>query len=230
MKVKFDIDINEKELIDGLKAEVNTALSLTIAEAAQHGRNLANSRFKGSGKSKWLEGFKTHKVNNDLYVISIEGKIPNWMEDGIRTGEISEAIKQGNRAFHNKSEGKDYVDVPMFKDADATGNIRGTKDPVSIRAFADADQMLQHLQPKKVKISDYKNRTIKEERRITSRVQDIIKSVDPDRNKSVQYLTIRRLGKNSVWPKTPYPGAKILEDLGQYIDQNFENILKRVVK
>lgn len=230
IKFKLDLDLDEKALTEGLRSEVNTALSIAVGEATQHGRSLAEKRFKGSGKTKWMDGFKTHKVSDDLYVISIEGKIANWMEEGIGTGEISQAVMSGNRAKHNKAQGQRYVDVPMFKDADAAGTVSGTQGPINVRLFADADQMLEHLQPRKTKISDYKNQKVREERRVTSRIKDIIKSVNPDQSKSVQYLTIRRMTDQSVWPKTPFSGVKIVDDLGIYLDQNFEKILQRVIK
>lgn len=230
MKFKFDLDLDENELSRGLQSEINKSLAIATSEAVQHGRELARSRFKGSGEKRWLEGFKTHKVNDNFYVISVDGKLANWMEDGIQTGEISKAIMEGNRAQHNKAEGKKYVDVPFFKDADAGGTIHaGGGTRVNIRAFADADSMVKSLERKTVKMSDFANKRVKEEQRVVQRVQDVIKSVDPKSENNTRYLTIRRVTENSTWPKTPFKGAKILEDLEAFIEKRFDEILRQVM-
>jgi hypothetical protein len=62
-----------------------------------------------------------------------------------------------------------------------------------------------------------------------SRVSDIIKSVDPGKQKQTQYLTIRRVTPESVWPKSPFPGVKVLDDLDQFVDQKFSEILDKVL-
>lgn len=222
MKLKIDLDIDAEELIAGLAAGVRTATDLVYAEAVQHAKQLAAQKLGSSGQKHWNEGFKAHKVNDDLWVISIEGKMASWMEDGIQTGEISKAIMNGNRASHNKAEGKDYVDVPFLKDADASGNIKGTN--VNVKAFADADSLV-----KNVKFSDYKNKSVKEEKRVISRVQDIIKSVNPQKQAATSFLTIRRVTSESVWPSSPFKGAKILDDLDQFIDQRMSEILGKVL-
>ena len=230
MKLTTNLKINIKEFTSGLEAELSKVLSFTAAEATNKAREIAGRKLGKSGREHWNRGFKSFKVNNEMHIIAIEGKLASWMEDGIKTGEISQAILQGNRAKYNKAEGKNYVDVPFFKDADSVGNIRGTG--VNVRAFADADSMI-----KSVKISDYKNKSVKEEKRVLSRVEDIIKSVDPERNNNTQYLTIRRVSPNSSpWPKTPFPGAKAIfkgnsvsEELDNFIDKKFEEYLERVL-
>ncbi len=217
------LDLDVKDLVSGLESRVNKVLAMTVAETVQHGRKLAHSKLK-SGKQNWLRGFKSHKVNDNLYVISLEGKLANWMDDGFKPGEISDSIMRGNRARHNKSEkpSKDYVDVPFFKDADAAGNIKGTN--INIRAFADADAVV-----KDVKFSDFKSKSIKEEQRVVSRVKDIIKSVDPKRINNTTYLTIRRVTKNSNWPANPRTRKSIFNELDSFIDSKFEELLRRMI-
>lgn len=222
MKLKLNFDISENELVSGLKAQVQTAVAQTFEAAVEKAKQIAGQKLGPSGFNKWEKGFRADKVTDDLYIISIEGKLASWMEDGIKVGEISQSIMAGNRAQHNKSEEKNYVDVPFMKDADQAGNIRGTN--LNVKAFADADSLM-----KNIKLSDYKKRSIQQEKRMVSRVQDIIKSTDPKGDKGTQYMTIRRVSEGSVWPKTPFEGAKVLEELDSFIDQKFSEILDKVL-
>lgn len=221
MKLKLDLDLNVNELVDGLKAEVRAVTAKVMAAAKDKAHELASQRLGPSGLQHWEKGFAAHKVNDDLYIISMEGKLASWMEDGIKTGEISQAIMSGNRATHNSAEGKKYVDVPFMKDADQAGNIRGTG--LNVRAFADADSLM-----KNVKFSDYKNKSVTEQKRVVSRVRDIIKSTSPEPAKDVQYLTIRRVTENSTWPETPFEGAGVFEDLELFIDTKFQELLENM--
>ena len=222
MQIKIDLDIDSNELLEGIKAELNKATSVVFGEAVQKAKEMAGTRLGKSGLDHWTKGFRAHQVNDDMYVIEMEGKLASWMEDGIKVGEISQAVMSGNRAIHNRAEGKNYVDVPFMKDADAGGNIKGTN--VNVRAFADADSMI-----KSVKMSDYKSKSIREEKRMVSRIKDIIKSTQPEAPSSTQFLTIRRVTPDSVWPKTPFEGAKVFEDLGDWIDQRFNEVLEKVL-
>lgn len=219
MQLKLDFQLNDNELIEGLKAELRKVAAKTMEATIAKAHELKNAKLGSSGSRNWGQGFSSHKVDDDLYVIRIEGQLASWMEDGIQTGEISRAVMAGNRAQHNKADGKKYVDVPFFKDADGAGNIKGTS--LNVRAFADADSLV-----KSVKFSDYKKKSIREEKRVVSRIKDIIKSVDPSGTKPAGYLTIRRVSENSTWPKSPFPGAKIFEDLDQFIDQKFAEFLQ----
>lgn len=214
------LDIDERELADAFRARVDTALSATIAEAKQKGEDLAAQRLK-KGLKHWKRGFKVHKVDKSFYILSVEGKLADWMEDGIQTGEISKSIMSGNRIKHNKKEGKNYVDVPIAKDADSLGNIGSSG--INIKHFADADALMKHI-----KFSDYKRKGIKTEKRVVKRVEDIIQSTNP-KTKTTQYMTIRRVTEDTIWPKTPFAGARVLDDLGLFIEQNFDKMLERFI-
>lgn len=216
----MNLELDEKELADALRSRVSTALSASIVEAKQKGQELAAQRLR-KGLKHWERGFNVHKVDKSFYILSVEGKLSNWMEDGIQPGEISKSIMSGNRINSNKKTGKNYVDVPIAKDADSMGNIGSSG--VNVTHFADADAMLKH-----VKFSDYKKKGIRTENRIVRRVEDIIQSTKPKTNK-MQYLTIRRVTSDSIWPKTPFSGARVLEDLGIFIEQNFDKLLERFI-
>jgi len=223
-KFKFDTsDFDVGEIVDGFRDRFKSATAAAMADAKQEAQRYASSKLK-KGLGHWNKGLKMHKVSDDFYVISIEGQMAKWMEDGIKAGEISKAIMSGNRADSNKAEGKNYVDVPIAKDADAAGNMTlGKKGgpTVNIKAFANADQLM-----KSINTSDWKKGGIKQKQVVQSRVKDIIKNVTPATGK-VSFMTIRRVTSKSVWPRSPYAGAKVLEHLDQYIDANFDKILAR---
>lgn len=221
MKVKFELDLDADELSQTIKSDLNKATALTMGAATQEARRLAGSRLE-KGLDHWNRGFKSHRISDDLYVITMEGKLASWMEDGIKAGEVSQSIMSGNRARKNQAEKKNYVDVPFFKDADQAGNVKGTN--LNIRAFADADSMMRS-----VKFSDHKKKTVREEKRVISRIEDVIKSVDPSKKANTQYLTIRRVTDGSQWPKTPFEGAKVFEDIDSFIDRKFDEFLDKVM-
>lgn len=221
LKFKFD-DVTFDEVVDGLQSRFKAAVNATMEDAEQHAQTLASQRLK-VGLSKWMKGFRFHKVSDEFYVISVDGMLANWMEDGIEPGEVSKAILSGNRAEANQGTGKKYVDVPIAKDADQLGNLTlGKKGPkVNVKAFANADEMM-----KSINTSDWKRGGIKQKQVVASRVKDIIKNVDQGSGKT-SYMTIRRVSEGSQWPKTPFKGARVLDDLGAHIEQNFDKILER---
>lgn len=220
IKFDFKLDLTENELGDLLRTRMHSALNVLMAEVASKGKALAAEKLK-EGLEHWQRGFNVHKVDEDFFIVSVDGKLANWMEDGIKTGEVSKAIMSGNRAQINKGQGKDYVDVPFEKGVDANGNIG--KTGVNIRAFANAEQL-----SKAVSFSDYKKRGIRQEQRVMSRVQEIIKSVEP-KSSETKFLTIRRVTDDSVWPSSPFKGAKVLEDLSTFINENFDIIMARLI-
>ena len=222
LKIKVDISSLEfDDVLDGIKDRFTAAVASTVEQADTEAHRIANSKLKSaSAKEHWNRGFKVDKVADDFYVVSVEGQLSNWMEQGIDVGEVSKAILGGNRAEANRGEGKDYVDVPIAKDADSVGNIGGTK--VNVKAFKSADDIMKF-----VNTSDWKRGGIQRKQVIANRVEDIIKNTSPKSGKT-SYMTIRRLSDNSApWPATPFAGANVLQDLDSWIDQNFGSILER---
>lgn len=221
LKLKFE-DVRFDDVVQGLQDRFKAAVGATMDQVEEDARSIAASKLR-TGLSKWTDGFRLHKVSDELYVASVEGRLAMWMEDGIEVGEVSKAIMSGNRAEANQGEGKAYVDVPISKDADAMGDITlGKSGPkVNVRAFADADQMMKHITA-----SDWKKGGTKKKQVIASRVKDIIKNVEPSTG-ATSYMTIRRVTDDSQWPKSPFPGAKVLDDLGSQIESNFGKILER---
>lgn len=222
LKLKFE-DVKFDDVVDGLRERFKAAVNATMEDAKQEAESMAARKLK-VGLRKWTQGFRFHKVSDEFYVISIEGKMAMWMEDGIQPGEVSRSIMSGNRAEANQGEGKNYVDVPIAKNADDMGNMSlGKKGgpKVNVQAFANADAMLKHINS-----SDWKKGGIKQKQVIASRVKDIVKNTEP-KTGSTSYMTIRRVTPSSMWPRSPFQGAKVLDDLGTHIDQNFAKILER---
>lgn len=223
-KFKFDMsDFNTDDLVQGLKTRFSSATAALLDDANQEAHRYASQKLK-KGLSHISKGLSLHKVSDDFYIIAIEGMMANWMEDGMKAGEVSKSIMSGNRAASNKAAGKDYVDVPISKDADSSGNISsGKSKSVNVRAFANAEQLM-----KSINVSDWKKGGIKQKQVIQSRVRDIIKNVQPE-NKKASFMTIRRVTDKSKWPNSDsqFSGAKVLEHLDRYINDNFEKILER---
>ncbi len=225
IKLKFDTTgFDTSEIVEGFRSRFKSATSAMMADAKAQGQKLAASRLK-VGLKNWLKGYKMHKVSDDFYIIEMEGLLGSWMEDGIQPGEVSKAIMSGNRAESNKGQGKNYVDVPIAKDADELGNIAlGKSGPkVNVRAFANADQLVKFINA-----SDWKRGGVQRRQVVQSRVKDIIKNVEPKSGKT-SYMTIRRVTEDSKWPKSPFRGAKVFEELDSYIDSNFDKILERFI-
>lgn len=224
LKLKFD-EVNFDEVVQGLQDRFKAAVSATMEDAQQEAQQMASRRLK-VGLKKWMDGFRFHKVSDEFYIVSVEGTLAMWMEDGIKAGEVSRSIMSGNRAESNKGEGKNYVDVPIAKSADDMGNISLGKrggPKVNVKAFANADQMM-----KTITSSDWKKGGVKKKQVMVSRVKDIVKNVESTSGKS-SYMTIRRVTPNSQWPKSPFKGANVLEDLGYHIESNFGKILERFI-
>lgn len=222
LKIKVDTsDLEFDDVLDGIKDRFKAAVASTVAQADTEAHRIANAKLKSaSAKEHWNRGFKVDKISDDFYVVSVEGELSNWMEQGIDVGEVSRSILSGNRAEANRGEGKNYVDVPIAKDADQAGNIRGTK--INVQAFKSADDVMKFINT-----SDWKRGGIQKKQVIANRVQDIIKNTSPKSGKT-SYMTIRRLSENSdPWPSTPYAGANVLQDLDAWLDQNFGSILER---
>lgn len=214
---KLELDLDQKELQEAFQPRLNAIGDAMVTQLAQRGKELASQRLK-SGLKLWERGFKVDKIEDGFFVVSMTGKLATMMEDGIKVGEISKMIMSGNRAKANKTG---YVDVPIGRDADSLGNISGRK--INVSAFKDADSLRQS-----VSFSDYKKGGIRKEDRIIQRVEDVIKSTEPLTGKS-SFMTIRRVTEDSVWPSSPFTGAKIFEDLEAEVESIFNNLADAMI-
>lgn len=216
--IKFDLelDLTAEELTKGLEANLKTAAASTVAKVEQDARNVASKKLKG-GLKHWNKGLQIDKVGDGLWVLSISGKLAQMMEEGFGIGDIKRLILGGNRYAHNKSEGKNYVDVPISMDADDAVKSVG----VSMEQFASADEVVKFIQ-----MSDWAKGGVRKEKKIVQRVKDVIRSRD-EQEGPAQFLTIKRVTPDSKgWPSKPFKGAKVLESLDSYIERAFEKSLK----
>ena len=222
LKFDFEFDIDYKDIKDALESRLKAATAYTAGATAQKAKDLAAQRLK-SGLKLWNQGFSIDRIDDGFWVITIKGKLANMMEDGIKVDEIRKMVLGGNRAAHNRAEGKDYVDIPMAKDVDmVSGQIRGTR--INVAQFKNADEVL-----KSITFSDWKKGGVITKDRILRRVQDVIKSRTPETGKT-QYLTIRRISsKGQPFPKNPFEGARVLEDLDNFIETTFEKGLRKFI-
>ena len=233
MKTKVKLDLKADDIISDIEPKLKAAGAATATAVYQKGLEFSRQAFGQSGLKNWTKGYKFAKVEDGLYIISIEGKLANMMEDGIETGEISKMIMAGNRAQHNKAEGKDYVDVPIHKDADSAGNISIQGQKFQVQGFKNADEMLQQFsqpQNKNVKFSRGKN--VETEQRMVARakkIEGLIKSQNP-KNTSTSYMTIRRVTDDSVWPKNPYQGGKVLDMLDLEVEKIFATMIETFLR
>jgi hypothetical protein len=232
MRVKVKLDLKADELVADLEPRLKAAGAATAGQLYQRGFELAKQGFGPRGFNHWKNGYKFAKVEDGLYIISVEGKLAMMMEDGIKTGEISKMIMQGNRAAHNRGEGKNYVDVPIHKDADAAGNISIGGQKFQVQAFRNADELMkQFSKPEKKQVKFSRGKTVEQEERIVQRakkLEGLIKSQNP-KDSSTAYMTIRRVTDSSVWPQSPYEGQDILGKLELEIEKIFGNMLEQFI-
>jgi hypothetical protein len=224
IKLEVELDFTEDEILDGIRNNFNAAVSNTVKLAEARAHQLASQKLR-SGLKFWEKGFAIDKITDGTWVITMTGKLANMMEEGFGRGEIKDMILNGNRARYNKGQGKDYVDVPIHLDADSmTGQIGKTK--VTVQKFKDADEVI-----KSVTLSDWAKGGVKKEKRITQRVEDVIKSRKvKDSETASQYMVIRRVSEKSQgWPVSPFRGAKVFEALDLYLERAFEESLNQLL-
>ena len=232
MRTKVKLGLKTDDLISEIKPKLDAAGAATASAVFQRGLEFARQAFGTSGFKNWSKGYKFSKVEDGLYVISVQGKLANMMEDGIETGEISKMIMDGNRAQHNKAEGKNYVDVPIHKDADSAGNISIQGQKFQVQGFKNADEMMkQFSKPENKNIKFSRGKEVEQEQRMVARakkIKGLIKSQNP-KDGSTAYMTIRRVGENSVWPASPYPGGKVLDKLDLEVERIFATMIETFI-
>lgn len=218
VKIDVELDLTAEELTDAFDKNLKAATANTAGKVEQDAQQLASQRLK-SGLKHWKEGLSIDKIDEGLWIISISGKLADMMETGFGVGDIKELVLGGNRYAHNKAEGKDYVDVPITLDADQAVQSVG----LSMQEFKDMDQVVKFINT-----SDWAKGGVKKEKKITQRVKDVIRSRNEDGG-AERFLTIRRLTPDSDgWPKKPFEGANVLEDLDSYVERAFEKSLKEI--
>ena len=214
IKLTGKLDFTEKDLEQHVESGFKSAFQQTVAKVTSTIQSTAGQKLR-KGLGHWQKGFDVDSVGNDTYIFTIRGKLASMMEDGISPGEISSMIMNGNRAKFNKAQGKDYVDVPIDK-----------SQKTAVQVFRDADSLMASFQKRKVNISDFKKNRVKQEDRYLRRVKDLIESKKKiDANS--QFMVIRRMDKDSIWPSSSFEGAKSFEAGLEEVAKIFEENLRR---
>lgn len=222
--IKFDakLDLNVDDIVNPIKKELDQALSATSVLVAEKAKQQASKSLK-SGLKHWEKGFSVNRIGEGEWIISLTGKLAEMMEEGFTPQEYKNLILDGNRAKHNKAQGKDYVDVPIALNADAmTGKIGRTE--ISVQHFRSADDILKTF----TKSSAPKGVGVEAQLTRYNRVKDVISNKPPKGGKS-SYLLIRRLTRDSKWPDHTYQGAKVFESIDSYIETAFMESLNKFV-
>lgn len=225
-KFKFDFDLDTDALIDGVKNNVNAALGKTAADLKDEVQRVAAQKLD-KGLTHWMNGLTLDRVADGVYVISLQGKLANWMEDGFTGKELKDAILSGNRAQYNKAQGKDYVDVPLKLSADDLAKVNSNSATVSMSKLMDADAVM-----KQIEVSDYAKKGTRKENRVVQRIRDVIRERKATSAKGVTtgIMTIRRVSPKSK-PWKDFPGAKVFDSntLDLFLDRALELNLKRLL-
>ncbi|NIU02213.1 MAG: hypothetical protein GWN01_15325 [Nitrosopumilaceae archaeon] len=216
-KLDVDLDLSAEEITEGLQENLNASVASTANKVGQEAKVRASQNLK-SGLGHWEKGFSVDKVGEGLWILSVSGKLATMMEEGFGVGEIKKLLLNGNRYAHNKSQGKDYVDVPITMDPDAAVQRAG----VTMEQFTSMDDVVKFINT-----SDWAKGGVKKEKRITQRVKDVIRS--REESGAEKFLTIRRVTPDSTgWPENRFNGAKILESMDVFIERAFVKSLKEI--
>lgn len=217
-KFKFDLQLTEQELTSAIKPRLQTAVAKTSAKLKANAQKMAQSSLK-KGLSKWLEGLSLDRVSDDVYVLSVNGKLANMIEEGFTGDELKSLILNGRRAAHNKAQGKNYVDVPFALSSDDISK----QFSVSMTELQSAPAALKTME-----VSDYKANAISEKNVVVQRIKDVIRTRTAEGAEGIKtsVVTIKRVTHKSKL--SGWKGVKILNSsqLLQNLSKDFEDSLK----
>lgn len=219
MKLKLNLDLTADELARSIEPNLRTAVGYTTARMHEKAKEIAARKLK-KGLKHWNRGLKinTDRAGEGVWILSIEGKLAGWMEEGFSGEEFKQSILTGNRAKYNEKDNKKYVDVPIEKSgASFIQALEQTRLDIG-QVTSGVDVI--------ARISDWKKKGVVKEKKVVQRAKDIIKSRGEART-DVKFMTIRRVTEDSTW--NGFGGTKVLEDLDFFIEQAFENALNRLL-
>lgn len=221
---KLDISIDQlgKELISEIKDKAQRAFTKTAIKASFHAQSLAASKLDDS-REIWKRGFKVIYKTNGEFVMQMDGELANLIEEGYNPGAFNKMIMNGQRAKHNKAQGKNYVDVP----------ISSKKMPSSVTARS-GDDLLKEFTVKKYTISDFQNKKIREdEPRLTRAIKTFengkksqILESKKFKSGSSSFIKFVRVTDTSTFPKKGFTGAQIFREVERMLDSFYETALR----
>lgn len=222
-KVKMNLDLTAAELKEGLTPNLDAVMGVTSRQAATEARRLAETKLQ-SGLHHWVNGFTVNKVSDGVWLMAVEGKLGTMMEEGFNGEEFKKLILNGNRARHNRSQGKDYVDVPIPLTG---GNLKTTTSnklrEVTVTQFKSGADVIRS-----VTTSDWKNKGIVTRDKIVQNVKGIIRTKE-QASDNFQFLMIRRVTPETNWGS--WKGAHVLEmkELEAYMSKQFDINLEKLL-
>lgn len=219
----FEIDVDLEDLESEIREGFAEAIQKTYAEAFAELERIAQKETNTS-YSAWRKGLKIHDVGGGVMVISIEGKLARAIEDGMEPGVISDMLRSGPRAAYNRSQGQDYIDVPLPASKSQISEVMFHTDSDSLMAAFSK----KPSQTKTYKFSDTPT-SVREEERVVKRIKQVVEAHDPKTSKT-SYISFKRLSLDGAdaWPKQPVEGKKILDKLADQIESIFTEQLEKV--
>jgi len=220
-KVNFKLDLSASDFKDAFTPNLDAAMGVTMRQAARKAQDLATARLQ-SGLGHWLKAFKVDKISDGVWVLAIDGKLGAMMEEGFSGEEFKRLILNGNRAKHNRSEGKDYVDVPIPLAGQGPTSEKKLQ-AVSVTQFKSGADVIRS-----VTMSDWKRGGVIMKNKIVQNVKGIIRTREKE-SKNYQYMMIRRVTPETNWGS--WKGAHILDmvELETFISKQFEINLQKLL-
>jgi len=188
---------NHRKIYEEVTRDAQNALAKAMARGSKEAVTRAGSKLKRTF-ALWAHGHHLYRVDENTWVLALEGDLANMFEDGFGPGAIKKAVLKG----------RDYVDVPMRE-----GAKNGTKLKISMHR--DLDSMVKAMSTNKgvsnSKLKDFK-----------AKFKDRKKA-----DGFVEFQRVSKNTPNNTWPTTPFSGAHAFEGLENLIFDYFYEEFER---
>lgn len=223
----FNIDVDN--ITEDIQQDAMDALAMAFEKGDEYARALAKDKAPGR-HPLWEHGFRTFKVNDNLWVFELQGKLAEMIDDGYNDSQIKEMLLSGYRSKFNKKNGKAYVDVPMGL-KEKNGQVGG----ISVQVFKDANALMSQFKKTEHKTTVTRKpgqdhtvqRTksaVKTKNEATKRVGKVIQNKINSLPSNTKFMTITRVSRDSKgWSKN-HPGLGIMStggDLEKFVEDAF---------
>lgn len=238
-----------ENLAPALEEEINSAVA-NLAQAA-YANIVANAQSKitkDSMRKDYLSGLKFETLGDGSYLIYLDGKWPNEIEDGVAPFDMKQThlksqkkVGVGPRAgepwVRTAKDGHKWAVVPMEHkpmqakagDLDAeikkmvTTNVHGQNQKVT--------QIFKNLEGNPMSGQVFKADKI-DHPDLAKNLQNLVKYQyvhDSGRVTSL-YMTYRIMSENSTgWNHPGYPALNFFDEAESYVERELENIVKQLL-
>lgn len=242
--------------LEDLSYEVENDLQEAIANvvAAGYDSIVGSAQLElHSSRQDYLSGLSFHKLGGNEYLILLEGKFPNALEEGYSGFDVKEGMLNSNKVVNvgtrsgqpwvqKAEDGHKFAHVPFqhrpfskeAKSADIGQAIKKLKatnqqgvEQKFTKLFKDNDG--NPMQGKVAVVKEVKG--FPELDRIT-KYQKVYKN-EKTGKESVQslYMTYRTVSENGGdWTHPGYAGLHAFDDAEKWMDSEIDNILNRLLK